>query len=262
LQDAVILHNSRDSTAIDAIEKAAPKQKLETEVESPKTSASDDATKVRTRKKKRKAGRPKKGEEHPPQEMSCIDKQKTMTLKEMLADLPTACDKGGKKDSKGNTMYWTGYKLHLDTIDGGIPVSAIVTSASIHDSQVAIPLGTLTAQRITNLYDFMDSAYYVPAILSHSEALGHVPLVDINPRRDIELKTNLEDEAKARRTLNWAPAEKIRYNARTTAERANARLKDEFGACNVRVRGYTKVACHLMFSVLVLAADQLMKIVM
>ena len=31
--------------------------------------------------------------------------------------------------------------MHLDTIDGGIPVSAI-TSASIHDSQVAIPLAT------------------------------------------------------------------------------------------------------------------------
>ncbi len=63
-----------------------------------------------------------------------------MTLEEMLKDLPMACDKGAKKDSKGNIMYWTGYKLHLDAIDGCIPVSAIVTSASLHDSQVAIPL--------------------------------------------------------------------------------------------------------------------------
>ena len=44
---------------------------------------------------------------------------------------------------------------------------------------------------------------------------------------------------------------------RTTAERANSRLKDEFGANKVRVRGHEKVYCHLMFSVLVLAADQL-----
>ena len=71
-----------------------------------------------------------------------------MTLEEMLKDLPTACDKGAKKDSKGNTMYWTGYKLHLDTIDGGIPVSAIVTSASVHDSQVALPLATITARYV------------------------------------------------------------------------------------------------------------------
>jgi hypothetical protein len=104
-----------------------------------------------------------------------------MTLEKMLTDLPTACDKGAKKDSKGNTMYWNGYKLHLDMIDGGIPVSAIVTSASVHDSQVAIPLATLTAEKIVNLYDLMDSAYDVPGIIAHSESLGHVPLIDKNP---------------------------------------------------------------------------------
>ena len=47
----------------------------------------------------------------------------------------------------------------------------------------------------------------------------------------------------------------IRYNERTTAERANARLKDEFGGRMVRVRGQVKVACHLMFGVLALAAQ-------
>jgi len=184
-----------------------------------------------------------------------------MTLEEMLNDLPTGCDKGAKKDSKGNTMYWTGYKLHLNTINGGIPVSAIVTSASVHDSQVAIPLATLTAGRITNLYDLMDSAYDIPAIIEHSKILGHVPLVDKNPRRNKELQQEIEAEAKARKVLNWISAEEKRYNVRTTAERVNSRLKDEFGAYKVRVRGHLKVACHLMFGVLVLAADQLMKLV-
>ena len=179
----------------------------------------------------------------------------------MLNDLPKGCDKGAKKDSKGNTMYWTGYKLHLDTIDGGIPVSAVVTSASVHDSQVALPLATLTAGKIVNLYDLMDSAYDVPAIFEYSENLGHVPLIDKNPRRDKELQKAMEAEGKARKTLNWEPAGETRYNARTTAERANSRLKDEFGAGKVRVRGQAKVACHLMFGVLVLAADQLMKLV-
>ena len=211
---------------------------------------------------KRRRGRPKKGEERPAPELTRIEKQRTMTLEEMLNDLPTACDKGAKKDSHGNTMYWNGYKLHLDTIDGGIPVSAIVTSASLHDSQVAIPLATWTAKNIVNLYDLMDSAYDVPSIIEHSRTFGHVPLVAKNPRRNKELQEALKTEAKARNTLNWAPAEEIRYNARTTAERANSRLKDEFGACKVRVRGHSKVACHLMFGVLVLAADQLMKLVM
>ncbi len=183
------------------------------------------------------------------------------TLEEMLNDLPKGCDKGAKKDSKGNVMYWNGYKLHLDTVDGGIPVSAIVTSASVHDSQVAIPLAATTKNRITNLYDLMDAAYDAPEIIKHSQTLGHVPLIDKNPRRDKELQALIEGENKAKKALNWVPSEEVRYNERTTAERANARLKDEFGASKVRVRGHIKVACHLMFGVLVLAADQLMKLV-
>ena len=80
-----------------------------------------------------------------------------MTLEEMLDDLPKACDKGAKKDSKGNVLYWIGYKLHLDTVDGDIPVSAILTSASVHDSQAAIPLATITKEHILfNCYDLMD----------------------------------------------------------------------------------------------------------
>jgi hypothetical protein len=241
LGEEIISHNSRDSTAIEAREKALKKQKPEPTPE-------------------KKKGRPKKGEERPTPEPTRIEQQKTQTLNEMLTNLPTACDKGAKKDTKGNIMYWTGYKLHLDTVDGGIPVSAIITSASVHDSQVAIPLATLTAGRIVNLYDLMDSAYDVPGIKEHSKELGHVHLIDSNPRRDKHLQEELEAEAKARKALNWEFPEDRRYNERTTAERANARLKDEFGACKVRVRGAAKVMCHLMFGVLVLAADQLIKL--
>ena len=118
-------------------------------------------TSTTAKPKIKKKGRPPKGQEKPIQEPTRIEKQKNMTLTEMIADLPKECGKGGKKDSKGNTMYWTGYKLHLDVVCGCIPVSAIVTSASVHDSQVAIPLATITAQRTTVLYDLMDSAWGV-----------------------------------------------------------------------------------------------------
>ncbi len=43
--------------------------------------------------------------------------------------------------SKGYKHSWTGYKLHIDVADGQIPVACLLTSASVHDSQVAI--GTL-----------------------------------------------------------------------------------------------------------------------
>ena len=82
----------------------------------------------------------------------------------MLADLPTACDVGCKKNSKGYKETWTGYKLHIDVACGQIPVSCVLTSASVHDSQVAIPLMTMTSARVAYLYDLMDAAYDAAAI--------------------------------------------------------------------------------------------------
>ena len=42
-----------------------------------------------------------------------------------------------------------GVWFHIDAIDSGMPVVCILTSASVHDSQVAIPLAEMTAQQIT-----------------------------------------------------------------------------------------------------------------
>ena len=137
LGEEIILHNSRNSTAIEAREKSKKKPKKEEE----------SLDSLENMVKSRKKGRPKKGEEKPSSEPNRIEKQQKMTLAEMLDDLPKGCDKGAKKDSKGNVMYWNVYKLHLDNVDGGIPVSAIVTSASLHDSQVAMPLAILTEKK-------------------------------------------------------------------------------------------------------------------
>ena len=82
----------------------------------------------------------------------------------------------------GGGVQSIGYKLHVDTADGGIPISCIMTSASTHDSQVAIPLGTLTAGRVENLYDLMDAAYDSIEIWAHSILLGHKPIVDVVKR--------------------------------------------------------------------------------
>ena len=244
--ETIILHNSRDSTAIEAREK--PMNKKE---------ASCEEERVKPEKKR---GRPKKNEQRPSKEPTRIEKQQMMTLEEMLDDLPKSCNIGTKKNSKGHSEHWIGYKLHLDIADGCVPISALLTSASLHDSQAAIPLAEMTARRVVNLYDLMDAAYDVPGVIAHSNSLGHVPLIDKNPRRDKVLADDLKAESKRQKLLNLKPAEKIRYNERTTAERANARLKDEFGARMVTVRGHVKVMCHLMFGVLALAADQIMKL--
>ena len=81
--------------------------------------------------------------------------------------------------------------------DGQIPISCLLTSASLHDSQAAIPLATLSAERTTNLYDLMDAAYDAEPIRQHSRSLGHVPLIDTNPRRDKTLAEELANRSPA-----------------------------------------------------------------
>jgi hypothetical protein len=109
----------------------------------------------------------------------------------MLSELPRQCDIGAKKNSQGNEQYWRGYKFHLDVADGQVPISAVLTSASVHDSQVAIPLVTLTSQRVVHLYELMDSAYDADDIHAHSRQLNHVPIIAPHPRRGTKKSSQL-----------------------------------------------------------------------
>ena len=242
LGQTIVGHIARDSTAIEAREKPVSKPKPEKAMP-------------------RKRGRRRKGDPAPIPEPTRIEQQKNMTLAAMLTELPKACDVGTKFNASGHQESWIGYKLHIDTADGDIPISALLTSASPHDSQVAIPLATMTAQRVINLYDLMDSAYDNNNIRDYSRGLGHVPIIDINPRRDAALKDALEREARARRSINLTVAEDVHYNQRSSAERVNSNLKDNFGGKHVRVRGNSKVYTHLMFGLLSITALQLMRLV-
>jgi len=241
-KDCIVGHISRDATAIEARE-------MPVKVETPKT------PKTPTRKR----GRPKKGEVVAKPEPRRLERQVGQTLPQMLADIPTYCNVGTKRNAKGHTTSWIGYKLHIDTADGDIPISCLLTSASLHDSQAAIPLASMTASRVTNLYDLMDSAYDAPEISDESRALGHVPIIDANPRRGG--KAAAEAEARAKRCAGYALAEDVRYNQRNSAERVNGNLEDNCGGNQVRVRGAPKVFCHLMFGILVVTMEQMMRLV-
>ena len=121
-----------------------------------------------------------------------------MHLPAMLDDLPTACGSiGTKKNSKGYKDTWVGYKLHIDVADGQIPISCLLTSASLHDSQAAIPLATLSAERTTNLYDLMDAAYDAEQIRGAQPLTRPVPLIDVNPRGDKARAEELRTEARS-----------------------------------------------------------------
>lgn len=247
-KDTLVGHVSRDSTAIEAREK-------------PDRSARYEDSESQEPSPKRPRGRPPKGTIIPPKPERRLEKQGRQSLEDMLADLPTVCNHGSKKNAKGHVTHWIGYKLHVDTIDNDIPVSCLLTSASLHDSQAALPLAIMTAARITSCYDLMDSAYDCPEIEAHSRSLGHVPIIDENPRADKARQQALKNEAKALETLSFSYPEDQRYHQRSSAERLNSALKDSYGARLIYVKGHAKVFCHLMFGVLVHTAEQLHRLV-
>jgi Transposase domain (DUF772) len=198
LSEDIVNHVSRDSTEIEAREKPVKEKKVEAESD--------------VGKPKQKQGRPKKGEE-PVKVPTRLERQRTMTLEEMLADLPRQCDVGTKKNSKGYKETWIGFKFHVDAADGQIPISCILTSASTHDSQVALPLAAMTSQRIINLYDLADAAYDAPIIRERSRSLGHIAIIEINPRRNAKLKEELRAEERRLELLHFERPEDRRYKA-------------------------------------------------
>jgi hypothetical protein len=177
-----------------------------------------------------------------------IERQHHMTLDAMLADLPRNCSIGVKRSSKGHQQYWRGYKLHWDVASNGrIPISCTLTAASLHDSQVAIPLMEISKRRVKWLCDVMDSAYDAAAIREKCKQLKHEALIQPPERPN------------SKEPAVWTDEQKERFKIRTIVEQQNGRLKDEFGGRIIYVRGATKVMAHLMFGIVALTVDQIMR---
>jgi len=216
------LHGSHDSSEIEARETCVVRKTDTTEAERPKETR--------------------------------IERQQRQDESTNFAELPTACDWGCKRNSKGKIEKWKGYKLHLVVGDGDIPLCAFLSSASLHDSQAMIPMMQRASASFDYFYDLADAAYDASGIRAMAERLGHVPLIDGNPRRGEKI-----DDPGAK-FVNIIPAEALRYRNRTGVERVFGMLKDSHGGCTVRVRGNKKVFLHLMFGILVIAAQKLIGI--
>lgn len=217
---------SRDSTAIPAREAPLAKPKA---VKGPKG------------KPGRKKGAAKRVA--PPTRQ---ERQLEQTWQEAVAELPSRCDVGAKKNSKGFNEYWTGYKLHVDVADDGFPLAAATTAASVHDSQVAIPLMKKTHERAQCCYNLMDKAYVGDPILAMAQRLGIVCV--IAPKDTV-----------ARKAVPLSADKRLRFQARTTVERFFSALKDNYGADRIRVKGHLKVHFHLMTCLLAYAATLLLR---
>ena len=246
LGDTLFMYSASDATAIPIREKPVKKEK-----------------KVKV---KRKRGRPKKGEAPAPKTPTILQQQHEMTDAEaMLSLLPVTCDVGVKKNAKGYKETWIGGKLHISVVDGDIPITAIFTSASVHDSSVALPLIHQTSQRVDYLYDLMDAGYDARSIREYSQIFGHQPLIDINPKNSQKLKAHIalnKEEKKKFASLNLhLSCDTHHYNQRSMAERVNAYLKDDFGCKTIYYQGATKVASVLSFGILSICIHQALKLV-
>lgn len=235
-QEKLVGHLSRDATAIPVRERPPGKPACKP-----------------TPKPERKRGRPRKDELREPAPPRRLVLQPGRTLEANLADLPRDCDLGRKRNSQGHEECWRGYKLHADVADGGVPISAVVTSASVHDSQVAVPLAQMSARRVRSCYDLMDSAYNAEEILDFSRSLGHVPIADAR-RREPKPKTPIK-------LVGLETCEAIRFRERSASERFNSDLKDNRGVRHIRVRGHAKVSLHLMFAVVAITAVQMLRLI-
>ena len=118
----------------------------------------------------------------------------------------------------------------------------------------------MTSARIAYLYDLMDAAYDAAAIHDHGQALGHMPIIDRNFRAQREAKAEWAREVERMKLIHMPDPDDVIFDFRTMAERINARLKDEFGARFVRVRGAIKVKCHLVFGLVALTVDQILRV--
>jgi hypothetical protein len=121
-------HIVRDSTAIEAREKPAPK-----------TATTTPPPRHRKGSKKSKT----------PEQMTRLERQCSgaMSVEQMWAEVPRACDVGCKTNSKGRKVWWVGYEFHLDVADSYIPISAALTSASLNDTRSGRAAGS--SQRAT-----------------------------------------------------------------------------------------------------------------
>jgi len=226
LGDTLVWHVARDSTAIQARELPLAKPKKEAQP-------------------KQKPGR-RKGVVPKPKVPTRQERQLTQDAATALLELPTACDTGTKRNSKGHDVHWIGYKFHVDVTQDGLPISAVTTSASLHDSQVAIPLMKLTAQRTGCLfYQLMDAGYVGKPILQAARELGQVAIV--------APKGNAYHSA-----IPLEPDRKMRYRIRTVVERFFSDLKDNRGGHQIRVKGHAKVHLHLMFGLLAIFASRIL----
>lgn len=195
---------------------------------------------------KLKIGRPKGGNPAKPKVETRMQRQLVQSAERAITELPTQCTTGTKLDSNGFPHWWMGYKLHADVDEHGFPLSVILTSANVHDCQVAIPLMKTTSARTKSVfYQLMDAGYLGKLILEAAMNLDQVPIVAPKARAGTPV-------------IPLSPDRKERMKKRCAVERFFAQLKNNSALGASRYRGYLKVNLQVMLAILALCATMML----
>ncbi|MFA6764744.1 MAG: transposase [Sphaerochaetaceae bacterium] len=212
-------HLSIDSTVVEAREKPV-------------------RTRVPKAKPPKKRGRKAKGslDEQQHRERQAQQEQERIaylqeSFETSLGKLELRCSVTAKQNSKGKKQWFIGYKAHLATDDHGVPMSFAVTGASVHDSQVAVPLMKKTRETADFLYALLDKGYISPVINDYVGMIGRKAIIDRRAYKGV-VADPLDQ------------ASQQRYGARTTVERTNSELKDGYLPDVIYKRG-----CHARYEI-------------
>ncbi len=93
----------------------------------------------------------------------------------------------------------------------------MLTAASVHESQVDVPLAIATAGRVIDLYALMNSFYVKVIIKQYGRDLDHVTIIDPHSRKTADRRKKPSDEAKRIRVLGHWMTEYVRHGERLAA---------------------------------------------
>jgi hypothetical protein len=127
-------------------------------------------------------------------------------------------------------------------------VHAFIAKALCQFPTTRALLDALKARPVLQRLCGWESLSDLPHESTFSRRLGHVPIIDPNPRRGEKIPLD--------------PVQAQRFQQRTSSERVNSLLKECFGGRFVRVRGAKKVMAHLMFGLIALTAMQLYQLIL
>ncbi len=188
-----------------------------------------------------KKGRPKIGETRPAKELSVIEKQRTMTSEAGFSLVKQGLDFGTKRNSQGFQETNFGVKIHAEVAGNGVPVNIFISAASVHDSQVAIPLMKKNSLIFSRGFHLMDAGYDDKNIREFTP----LSLIDFNHRRnknkDIVQRKFTEQEA-------------LIYNNRGNVERFNSEIKKILNTKYLNASSLAKAKSHVYGAVLLIFA--------